>query len=597
MKRLLLALAGTALLSACQQMTDFVTSAGGGADSLRVAMRLASALPDSLFFKATHLRIRFATNTTENPLTVDTILPLSAGRWLSPSMPKTLGYTLQVTGLDSNGRAAWSGTSQGTAQGNDKVVGVLNTDVTLTASVPLAVGMPTPDTGAIDFPKTLTFAALPGAKRWWSLDGKTWKLFPDTGLRLDSAIILSLQARSLDTLTGAPFSPITRLSWSGKTVATPVWSIAGNRYFPGQSVKAALSCATAGATIQWSTDGTTWTSYTDSLLIDAAKTYRVRAVKAHQPTSAEAPQTWQWLSSDSEALATLAINTANLSPTFDPSVTNYVTDSVWAQSYVTVTATPKVVGVKVLCNGAACTSQQFAISDTGTSIQISTSINGTIGLTYSVRVPKSRKVLESDFGIPWNPNITYDTLVDTRDGQKYRTVKIGTQTWMAQNLNYKVDSSWWYRNDADSGAKYGRLYQWDAAMDGYASSTAVPSGVQGICPIGWHLPSPNEWDILEIFIDASRNIGGYLLKASSGWESEGNGIDEFGFRALPSGFFTYESGFVGFGNAAQFWLSSTYNDGDPNLAWVKSLSYAYRNINCCGGSKSVASSLRCIKDN
>ena len=503
-------LVALALIS-CQQNELTVSPLSDSSDSMRVAMRLANSLPDSVYFKATHLRIQFTTNTTENPQSVDTILPFSAGRWLSPSIPKTLGYTLQVTGLDSNGRATWSGTSQGTAQGNDKVVGVLNTDVALSLLAPLAVGTPTPDTGAIDFPKTLTFAPLTGAKRWWSLDGKAWKLFPDTGLRLDSAITLSLQARSLDTLTGAPFSPVARLSWNGKTVATPVWSIAGNRYFPGQSVKTALSCATTGATIQWSTDGTTWTPYTDSLPIDDAKTYRARALKAHQPASAEAPQTWQWLSSDSAALATLTINTATLSPTFDPSVVSYVTDSVWAQSYVTVTATPKVAGVKVQCNGAACAGQQFAISDTGTSIQISTSINGTVGLTYSVRVPKSQKVIESDFGIPWNPLIAYDTLLDTRDGQKYRTVKIGTQTWMAQNLNYKVDSSWWYRNDADSGAKYGRLYQWDAAMDGYASSTAVPSGVQGICPIGWHLPSPNEWDILEIFIDASRNIGGYLL--------------------------------------------------------------------------------------
>lgn len=68
---------------------------------------------------------------------------------------------------------------------------------------------------------------------------------------------------------------------------------------------------------------------------------------------------------------------------------------------------------------------------------------------------------------------------------------------MAENLNYETGNSWCYDNDPSNCTTYGRLYTWDAAMNGEESSNNVPSGVQGVCPPGWLLPGYEEWKTLE----------------------------------------------------------------------------------------------------
>ena len=115
-------------------------------------------------------------------------------------------------------------------------------------------------------------------------------------------------------------------------------------------------------------------------------------------------------------------------------------------------------------------------------------------------------------------------LCDYRDMQLYRIVTIGEQTWMAENLNYKVESSFCYNDSAKYCEKYGRLYQRAVAISA--------------CPEGWHLPDSTEWRVL---FDAvgGQNVAGKILKASSGWikyhDVNGNGSDDFGFSALPAG--------------------------------------------------------------
>ncbi|PBC73606.1 fibrobacter succinogenes major paralogous domain-containing protein [Fibrobacter intestinalis] len=155
-----------------------------------------------------------------------------------------------------------------------------------------------------------------------------------------------------------------------------------------------------------------------------------------------------------------------------------------------------------------------------------------------------------------NPDISYGIFQDARDGQFYKTVQIGEQVWMAENLNYDYNEgtakSYCYNNSADSCAKYGRLYLWSAAMDsaavfgdagkgcGYGSTCAAGSAtvVRGVCPEGWHLPSNTEWKILFATI-GGKDFAGILLKSKSGWDNyageSGNGTDGYGFSVLPAG--------------------------------------------------------------
>ncbi|MDR0516273.1 MAG: hypothetical protein LBH25_04440 [Fibromonadaceae bacterium] len=121
----------------------------------------------------------------------------------------------------------------------------------------------------------------------------------------------------------------------------------------------------------------------------------------------------------------------------------------------------------------------------------------------------------------------------THGEQAYKTVKIGTQTWMAENLNYNTEGSKCYENEPANCEKYGRLYNWETAKE--------------VCPSGWHLPSNEEWDKLYRFADGtsgtespykSKTAGKYL-KSKEGWNDDygksGNGLDVFGFSALPGG--------------------------------------------------------------
>jgi uncharacterized protein (TIGR02145 family) len=148
--------------------------------------------------------------------------------------------------------------------------------------------------------------------------------------------------------------------------------------------------------------------------------------------------------------------------------------------------------------------------------------------------------LDTARGIQLNASIVYGILTDSRDGQEYFTVTIGSQTWMAQNINFKLsgtDSGRCYVDYPDYCAAFGRLYTWSAVMAGSASSTKIPSGVQGICPSGWHIPSDSEWSILVSTVEANPIVGsgygGVALKSMQGWSQYySNGTDVFGFNGL-----------------------------------------------------------------
>ena len=170
-----------------------------------------------------------------------------------------------------------------------------------------------------------------------------------------------------------------------------------------------------------------------------------------------------------------------------------------------------------------------------------------------------------------NPNITYDAMTDSRDNKTYKTVTIGEQTWMAENLNYdpgkggageaKYDWSWSCNTKSVNRDVAGRLYTWAAAMDsvktgcGYYVKCSPTKPVQGICPNGWHLPSLDEWNVLFLAV-GGESTAGKVLKSQTGWLDNGNGTDGFGFAALPVGFWSNDGKFLNDGKLALFWSST-----------------------------------------
>ncbi|WP_290723937.1 fibrobacter succinogenes major paralogous domain-containing protein [Fibrobacter sp. UBA2449] len=209
------------------------------------------------------------------------------------------------------------------------------------------------------------------------------------------------------------------------------------------------------------------------------------------------------------------------------------------------------------------------------------------------------------------------TLTDSRDGQTYKTVKIGTQTWMAENLNYTYNgvpynfsgnfsdsTSWCYGNDPANCAKYGRLYTWAAAMDsvgmwstngkdcGYNKMCSPTYPVRGVCPEGWHLPTYTEWNTLFTAVGVS-STAGEVLKSTSGWDSSGNGTDAFGFSALPAGGRDYNGNYYGEDNYALFWSSSERGSG---RACNTFLIYSNDCARIDNDFKNYAFSVRCVKD-
>ena len=168
-----------------------------------------------------------------------------------------------------------------------------------------------------------------------------------------------------------------------------------------------------------------------------------------------------------------------------------------------------------------------------------------------------------------------DSFTDPRDGQTYRTVQIGSQTWMAENLNYRTDDSYCYDDESANCRKYGRLYTWNAALNA--------------CPSGWHLPSKAEFETL-IAAVGGYGVAGRALKSTSGWMEDGNGTDVYGFSALPAGYYN-DGNFFNVGSNATFW-SATEGSSNYAYAWYLSAGSAYLN----GLNKGNGSAVRCLRN-
>jgi len=227
------------------------------------------------------------------------------------------------------------------------------------------------------------------------------------------------------------------------------------------------------------------------------------------------------------------------------------------------------------------------------------------------------------------PAVVKGTMTDSRDGHIYKTVTIGTQTWMAENLNYfdqtradilsdyviTLEGLSWCSDGATTAdcAVGGRLYTWAAAIDsialfdggdgmacGYRETCTLPAKVQGVCPPGWHLPTYTEWSTLLTAV-GGQAIAGTSLKSQTGWNDGGNGTDAVGFAVLPVGYRSYYEDainpetFRGAGGAAGFWSATEYENNSMS-AYSLYLDSIHEKANLTDYYKNFGFSVRCIQD-
>ncbi len=203
-------------------------------------------------------------------------------------------------------------------------------------------------------------------------------------------------------------------------------------------------------------------------------------------------------------------------------------------------------------------------------------------------------------------------------GQTYQTVVIGTQCWMAENLNIgtmingsqeqannAVVEKYCYDNIPANCDVYGGMYQWAEVVQylngatNQASWNPLPTGdVQGICPPGWHLPADAEWTALTTSLGGESVAGGKMKEAgTSHWLSPNTGAtNTSGFTALPGGERYLTDGFYDLASYTGFVSSSQYSYNSGTFAWVRSMQNITQMVGAGGLEKIVGQSVRCLKN-
>ncbi|MGL1937097.1 MAG: hypothetical protein OCD01_18865 [Fibrobacterales bacterium] len=202
---------------------------------------------------------------------------------------------------------------------------------------------------------------------------------------------------------------------------------------------------------------------------------------------------------------------------------------------------------------------------------ISSSLNETISSS-------TQRLSSSQFVEPY---VTFNgnsgTFIDLRDNREYKWVRIGEQIWMAQNLNYDNGGSQCINSDDEPDCKlFGRKYTVETALGGEDGSESSPSGIQGMCPTHWHIPSYDEWDQLMVYIGKDLGITrentdfnsharqvAHTVRATDYWTDELKGIDSYGFTALPT---EYDA-------TRTYWhTTKTYENSSPTESYKASIS-------------------------
>jgi uncharacterized protein (TIGR02145 family) len=207
------------------------------------------------------------------------------------------------------------------------------------------------------------------------------------------------------------------------------------------------------------------------------------------------------------------------------------------------------------------------------------------------------------------PAVCGQPFTDARDGKVYNTVSIGSQCWMAQNLNVGsringignqtnngIIEKYCFDNNETNCNVYGGIYQWDECMNYTASSSSNPSGRQGICTTGWHIPSDAEWTVLSAFLGGESIAGGKLKETGTlHWANPNTGAtNSSGFTGLPGGYrdingpFIFSLGYIG------YWWSSS--EANTDSAWFRNVYFSISDLGRTFDNKGTGFSVRCLKD-
>lgn len=202
--------------------------------------------------------------------------------------------------------------------------------------------------------------------------------------------------------------------------------------------------------------------------------------------------------------------------------------------------------------------------------------------------------------IDFNPGLAYDSIFDN-EGNKYRTIQIGTQTWLAENLRstkYNDGSDipfindptvWgdlstpgytWFNNDSIG---YGAIYNW------YTISTGI------LCPAGWHVPTDDEWTVLTDYLGGMDIAGGKMKETgTSHWVTPNTeATNESGFTALPAGYRSLTGAFHSIGSYGFWWTSTEWSSSG---AWYRDVYFGYGSVDRSNSSKKSGATVRCLKD-
>ena len=302
----------------------------------------------------------------------------------------------------------------------------------------------------------------------------------------------------------------------------------------------------------------------------------------------------------------------------------------------------KMSSIKMVCNGVGngnrieyigaaavtpkshirhATTNPFTFGDQMEYVGFAT-INGTEEECHHI---KQAQNASQTFVLPFSSPCSGTLTVTDIDGNEYNTVMIGTQCWMKENLrtthyadstpipvgeSYTFTEPYRYapNNDSVNVAAYGYLYNWVAVMNGAESSRTNPSGVQGICPSGWHVPSDAEWTQLADYVSSRSEYtcGGdnssiaKALAATAGWNefdrecrvgNDQSSNNATGFSALPAGI--YNGDYIAFSESAYFWSATAY---DLNTVFCRDLAYTTYLFLHDDQYKGRGFSVRCLRD-